>query len=181
FLVIRNLLRNRRRTLLTVLSISASLFVFSALASIPAVANRILEDSASSVRIACHNRAGLAYQLPAAYQRRIATAAHVVAVSPESWFGGIYHELYDQFGNQAVDPNTAELVWRDWNVPHEQWEEFRRRRTACLVGAATMKRFSFHVGQQITLRGTYYNFPVTLTIVGTLGGKAPSDFLIFRR
>lgn len=180
-LVIRNLLRNRRRTILTVLSISVSLFIFSALASIPTVANRILEDSASSARIACHNRAGLAYELPAAYQQRIATIPHVVAVSPESWFGGIYHELSDQFGNEAVDPNTAERVWPDWNVTHEQWAQFRKLRTACLVGPATMRRFAFHLGQQIMLRGTYYSFPLTLTIVGVLGGRAPPDFLVFRR
>lgn len=180
-LVLKNLLRNRRRTILTVLSIGVSLFIFSGLISLPAVANRILADSASSLRIATHNRAGLAYELPAAYQQRIAAIPHVVAVSPESWFGGIYHEVYDQFGNEAVDPDRAEEVWPDWGVTHEQWQQFRKLRTACLVGASTMKLFDLHVGQQIMLRGTYYRFPVTLTIVGELTGKAPRDFLIFRR
>jgi putative ABC transport system permease protein len=180
-LVLKNLLRNRRRTVLTVLSIGVSLFIFSALISLPTVANQILVDTASSVRIATHNRAGLAYELPAAYQRHIEAIPHVLAVSPESWFGGIYHEAYDQFGNESVDPNTAEEVWPDWGVTHEQWERFRKLRTACLVGTSTMKRFNFHVGQQIMLRGTYYHFPVTLTIIGELKGKAPRDFLIFRR
>ena len=54
-----------------------------------------LADSASSVRIACHNKAGLAYSLPEAYKQRIAATPHVVAVVPESWFGGIYHEVSD--------------------------------------------------------------------------------------
>jgi putative ABC transport system permease protein len=178
---LKNLLRNRRRTILTVLSIGASLFIFSALISLPSVANRILADAASSVRIATHNRAGLAYELPASYQRRIEAIPHVLAVSPESWFGGVYHEVYDQFGNEAVDPDTAEEVWPDWGVTREQWKQFRKLRTACLVGPSTMKRFDFHVGQQIMLRGTYYHFPVTLTIIGELRGKAPRDFLIFRR
>jgi putative ABC transport system permease protein len=52
-----------------------------------------------------------------------------------------------------------------------------------------MKRFGFRVGQQIMLpdgqqimlRGTIYPFNLTLNIVGTLGGKAPPSFLIFRR
>jgi len=180
-LILKNLLRNRRRTILTVLSIGASLFIFSALISLPTVANRILADTASSVRIATHNRAGLAYELPAAYQRRIEAIPHVLAVSPESWFGGIYHEVNDQFGNEAVDPDTAEEVWPDWALTHEQWQQFRELRTACLVGTSTMKRFDFHVGQQIMLRGSYYHFPVTLTIIGELQGKAPRDFLIFRR
>ena len=44
-----------------------------------------------------------------------------------------------------------------------------------------MKRFHLKVGQQIQLRGTIYPFNVTLNIVGTVGGKAPPSFLIFRR
>src|SRR6266851_9207948 len=111
----------------------------------------------------------------------IAVTAHVVAVTPESWYGGLYHELSDQFPNEAVDPEQAEKVWPDWGVTPEQWEQFLKLRTSCLVGITTMKRFNFQIGQQIMLRGTIYNFPVTLTIVGELKGKAPPDFLIFRR
>jgi putative ABC transport system permease protein len=91
-LILKNLRRNRRRSLLTVLSLTVSLFIFCALASVPVVANRILADSASSLRIACHNKAGLAYSLPQAYKRIIAGTPHVVAVVAESWFGGIYHD-----------------------------------------------------------------------------------------
>jgi hypothetical protein len=58
-LVLKNLTRNRRRMILTVLSIAASLFIFSALAGMLTLANQILSDTASSVRIACHNKAGL--------------------------------------------------------------------------------------------------------------------------
>jgi putative ABC transport system permease protein len=180
-LVLKNLLRSKRRTILTVLSIAVSLFVFSALMSIPMLAQEILADSASSLRIAVHNKAGLAYDMPAAYAQRIAATQHVVAVTPESWFGGLYHDLSDQFPNESVDAEQAEKVWPDWGVTREQWEQFRKLRTACLVGTGTMKRFNFHLGQQIMLRGTVYDFPVTLAIVGELAGKSPPDFLIFRR
>ncbi len=44
-----------------------------------------------------------------------------------------------------------------------------------------MKRFNLHVGQQIMLRGTIYPINVTLKIVGVTGGKAPPNFLFFRR
>jgi len=180
-LVLKNLTRNRRRTALTVLSIAVSLFIFAALASVPVVANQILSDSASSVRIACHNQAGLAYSLPEAYKQRIEATPHVVAVVPESWFGGIYHDVSDQFPNLAVDPEDVAVMWPDWGISPQGLDQFKRLRTACLVGPATMKRFNWHVGQQIMLRGTLYPFDVTLTIVGYLGGKAPPNFLIFRR
>ena len=49
---------------------------------------------------------------------------------PESWFGGIYHEVSDAFPNLAVDPEQAEAMWPDWGVGKASFEEFRRLRTA---------------------------------------------------
>jgi putative ABC transport system permease protein len=176
-LVLKNLTRSKRRTILTVLSIAVSLFIFSALVSMPAVANRFLADSASSTRLACHNKAGVTYAIPEAYAQRIATTPHVVAVTTQSWYGGIYHEVSDQFPNMSV---VGEM-WSDWDISPQALHDFQRIRTAALVGPETMKNFRFHIGQQIMLRGTVYPFNVTLTIVGTLNGKAPPNFLIFRR
>ena len=180
-LVFKNLMRSKRRTFLTVLSIAVSLFIFSALVSLPTVANEILGDTASSTRIATHNKAGLTYNIPIAYKQRVAAVPHVEAVVAESWFGGVYHEVYDQFPNLAVDPEQVDVMWPDWGISKEQFEQFKKIRTACLVGGGTMKRFHLHLGQQIQLKGTAYPFNVTLTIVGRISGKAPSDFLLFRR
>ena len=180
-LVLKNLSRSKRRTILTVLSIAVSLFIFSALVSMPAVVNEFLADAASTTRIACHNKAGVTYAIPEAYKQRIAATPHVVAVTAQSWFGGIYHEVSDQFPNMAADPEMVGEMWPDWDISPTALQEFKRTRTAALVGTETMKRFGFHVGQQIMLRGTIYPFNVTLNIVGTLGGKAPPSFLIFRR
>ena len=180
-LVFKNLMRSKRRTFLTVLSIAVSLFIFSALVSLPTVANEILGDTASSTRIATHNKAGLTYNIPIAYKQRVAAVPHVEAVVAESWFGGVYHEVYDQFPNLAVDPEQVDVMWPDWGISKDQFEQFKKIRTACLVGGGTMKRFHLHLGQQIQLKGTAYPFNVTLTIVGRISGKAPSDFLLFRR
>jgi putative ABC transport system permease protein len=180
-LVLKNLMRSKRRTILTIISIAVSLFIFSALVSLPTVANELLADSASSVRVAVHNKAGLTYALPESYRTRIAATPHVVAVMGESWFGGIYHEVSDAFPNLAVDPEPAETLWMDWGLSKQSMVDFRKIRTAALVGPGTMKRFNLHVGQQIMLRGTIYPINVTLKIVGTTGGKAPPNFLLFRR
>jgi putative ABC transport system permease protein len=180
-LVFKNLLRSKRRTFLTVLSIAVSLFIFSALVSIPTVANQILGNTASSTRVATHNKAGLAYSIPVAYKQRIVTIPHVEVVVPESWFGGVYHEVYDQFPNLAADPDNVDQMWPDWGISPEQFEQWKKIRTAALVGVGTMKKFGLHVGQQIQLKGTLYPFNVTLVIVGTISGKAPPDFLLFRR
>src|SRR5258707_3801376 len=180
-LVFKNLVRSKRRTFLTVLSIAVSLFIFSALVSVPTVADQILGNTASSTRIAMHNKAGLAYSIPVAYKQRVVTLPHVEVVVPESWFGGVYHEVSDQFPNLAADPEQVDKMWPDWGISPEQFEQFKKIRTAALVGEETMKRFHLHLGQQIQLRGTLYPFNLTLQIVGTNGGKGPPNFLLFRR
>jgi putative ABC transport system permease protein len=180
-LVLKNLTRSKRRTILTVLSIAVSLFIFSALVSMPAVVNQFLADSASTTRVACHNKAGVTYGIPEAYKQRMVATPHVAAATAQSWFGGIYHEVSDQFPNMSVDPEMIGQMWPDWDISPQALHEFQRVRTGALVGHETTKRFGFHVGQQIMLRGTLYPFNVTLDIVGTLGGKAPPSFLIFRR
>src|SRR6516164_1995988 len=96
-LVLRNLLRSKRRTILTILSIAVALFVFSVLVSLPSFANQFLADTASSVRIICRTKMGLAYPLPVAYKPKIAAIPHVVCRLLLEIKSGIYHEVSDQF------------------------------------------------------------------------------------
>jgi putative ABC transport system permease protein len=180
-LLARNLLRNRRRTALTVVSIAVSLFVFAALLSLPTVARSILADSASSVRVVVHNKAGLTYGLPLAYKQRIVSAPHVEAVAAQSWFGGIYRHVTDQFPNFALDHEEFDIVFSDWGLTPGAVREFKSRRTAALVGQSTMQRFGWKVGDQVTLRGTIYPFNITFDIVGTIERNAPPNVLVFRR
>jgi putative ABC transport system permease protein len=180
-LVLKNLTRNKRRTILTVFSIAVSLFIFSAMMSLPALASRILAAQASSLRVVCHNKAGLAYSLPQAYRQRLIKIPHIEAVSAWSWFGGIYREPTDQFPNFAVDHEQIEALWPDWGLSSDAVAAFKKERMACLVGQANLKRFNWKVGQQIILRGTIFPVNLTLHIVGVLGDKAAPNFLVFRR
>ncbi|MFZ0886817.1 MAG: FtsX-like permease family protein [Candidatus Binataceae bacterium] len=179
-LVINNLLRNRRRALLTVLSIALSLFVFSALLSLPSAVDAILSPTASSTRLVCHSKAGLTYALPEAYRRRIAATPHVEAVVAQSFFPAMYREPSDQFAGIAVDHEQFDRVWPEW-FSKDAVLRFKRLRTACVVGPGMMQRFHWRVGQQVVVHGTGYPFDLTLNIVGELTSRAPSDFLIFRR
>src|SRR5579859_8255342 len=153
-LIFKNLLRSKRRTILTVLSIGVSLFIFSVLVSLPTFANQMLADTASSVRIACRTKMGLDYPLPEAYKVKVATTPHVVAVVPDVFFGGIYHEVSDQFPSIAMDPENIDVMFPDWGFTREGVAQFKKIKTACMVALGTVRRFNLHIGQQIQLRGT---------------------------
>jgi cell division protein FtsX len=49
-LIFKNLLRSKRRTILTIISIAVSLFIFALLVSLPTFVNQVLADTSSTHR-----------------------------------------------------------------------------------------------------------------------------------
>jgi cell division protein FtsX len=140
-----------------VISIAVSLFVFSVLVSIPTVANEVLGATASSTRVATHNKASLVYPIPMSYKQRIQSLPHVEAVVAQSWFGGIYHEVYDQFPNLAVDPDQVGAMWPDWGISKQALDEWNKIRTARLVAPNESEVWGdIHNVQDDAQRGAYY-------------------------
>jgi len=97
-LVLINLTRNKRRTILTTLSITVSVFIFASLISLPGLLDQVLRDRANSLRLICHSKAGFSYMLPEAYRRQIESVPHVEAVAGYSVFMGTYRDPNQQIG-----------------------------------------------------------------------------------
>jgi putative ABC transport system permease protein len=178
-LVIKNLTRSKRRTILTILAIAISLFIFAILVSLPTFANQVVADSASSVRLACRTKMGWDYPLPAAYGVKIDATPHVAALAACVVYGGVYHDVSDQFPSLAMDADKFNVLFPDWGITGA--EEFKQIKTSALVTESAMRRFQLHVGQQIQIRGTRFPFNLQLTIVGTIAKGPSPNFLVFRR
>ena len=86
--ILRNALRNKRRSFLTTASVAVSLFLFVTLQ----VAIREMtippEDVSASLRIAVRNKISLANPLPARQLSIISRMPGVAAVMPFTFFGG---------------------------------------------------------------------------------------------
>jgi putative ABC transport system permease protein len=180
-LVLRNLSRNKRRTILTMLSITVSIFIFASLISLPELINQVLRDRANSLRLITHSKASLFYMLPESYRRRIEALPHVEAVAAYSVFMATYRDPSEQLGVLAVDDDHIHEIFPDWDISAETEHEFESMRTAALVATNLMKLYGWKVGQTIMLRGTMYPVDVQLTIVGALNEEAAGPRIIFRR
>lgn len=180
-LVLRNLTRNKRRTILTTLSITVSIFIFASLISLPGLLNQVLRDRANSLRLITHSKASLFYMLPESYRRRIEALPHVEAVAAYSVFLATYRDPTEQLGVLAVDDDRIGEIFPDWNVSAESDHDFKTIRTAALVATNLMKFYGWKVGQTIMLRGTMYPVDLQLTIVGVLNEEAAGPRIIFRR
>jgi putative ABC transport system permease protein len=180
-LVLINLTRNKRRTILTVLSITVSVFIFASLISLPALLDQVLRDRANSLRLICHSKAGFFYMLPEAYRRQIEAVPHVDAVAGYSVFMGTYRDPNEQIGILAMDDDHIREIFPDWEVSAQAEHEFKGMRTAGLVSTTLMKNYGWKVGDTVMLRGTLYLVDLQLTIVGVLNGEAAGPRIIFKR
>jgi putative ABC transport system permease protein len=180
-LVLRNLTRNKRRTILTTLSITVSVFIFASLISLPGLLNQVLRDRANSRRLITHSKASLFYMLPESYRRRIEALPHVEAVAAYSVFLATYRDPNEQLGVLAVDADHIGEIFPDWEISAEADHDFKSMRTAALVATNLMKVYGWKVGQTFMLRGTMYPVDLQLTIVGVLNEEAAGPRIIFRR
>jgi putative ABC transport system permease protein len=180
-LVLRNLTRNKRRSILTTLSITVSVFIFASLISLPGLINQVLRDRANSLRLITHSKASLLYMLPESYRRRIETVPHVEAVAAYSVFLATYRDPNEQLGVLAVDDDHLRDIFPDWDLSAEAEQQFKSMRTAALVATNLMKVYGWHVGQTFMLRGSMYPVDLQLTIVGVLSEAGAGPRIIFRR
>src|SRR6202021_1686787 len=86
--VVRNTFRNKRRSLLTLLSISFSLLLLTLMMSIWRTFYIDVGAPDSAKRVITRDRVSLAFLLPGFYREKIENTQGVGAGAAELWFGG---------------------------------------------------------------------------------------------
>lgn len=169
-LILKNILRNKRRTLLTISSLVVSLFLIITLATILTEFSRGSEKS-NPLRLVSRHAVSLGFVLPLAHQQRIATVPGVKAVMPFSWFGGIYKDEKNFFANFAVDANKLRDVMTELRMSEAEWQAFINDRQGAIVGQKLVQLYGFTPGQRITLRSPIYDRSVEFIVRGVYTGS----------
>jgi putative ABC transport system permease protein len=178
-LVLRNLFRHPLRAVFTMCSIALSIFLVCAVLTLPGALTRLLDRSASNVRISVHHKAGLTYWLPLAFVAKVRNLPGVAAVNHYSWFGGIYDEPKNLFPNFAMDPEAVAAMWPDYHIDPAALERFRKIRNGALVGEQTMRKFGWRLGQEVTLRGTIFPVDLTFQLVGVIPASSGNPLVFW--
>jgi len=176
--VIRNVLRNRRRTILTVLSIGTAFFLISATQSVLDKLESPSPMPNSGRRAVVRHATSLGLTLPISYRDRIRSLRGVDAVSGAQWFGGVYRNPSNFFAQYAVDADEFFKVYPEtYTESLEQRDAFIYNRTASLAGTLLRDRFGWKVGDRVTLKSSTLPFDVETTIAGFVaGGGNESNF-----
>jgi len=181
-MILRNSLRNRLRSVLTILSFAASLCLMGLLA---ALANAMFLREATpeqALRLIVRNRVSLANPIQRSYQDKIRQVPGVKEVIIFQWFGGTYKDSGDPkniFARFAVQPLGLFTVYPEYRIPEDQRKAFQQERTACIVGRKTAERHGMKIGDRMTLVGDIFPVTLELTVRGIFDSPRDNESLYF--
>src|SRR5262245_26266781 len=168
-LVFKNILRNKRRTALTISSLVVSLFLIISLATVLTELDRGTDES-SPLRLVSRHAVSLAFVLPMAHLQRIKAVPGVKDAMPFNWFAGIYIEEQDFFANFACDASKLRTIVPELKMSDAEWQAFEKDRQGAVVGKKLVTLYGFTPGQRITLKSPIYNADVEFIIRGVATG-----------
>ena len=177
----KNAFRNKRRSILTLLSIGFSLLLLTVMMTIWRAFYMSEGSAESAQRLIVRHKVSLAQFLPIAYRERIRSVPGVKNVVNETWFGGQYKDdkpenFFAQFG---TDPNEIFDVLKDFHIPPDQLEAWKKDRAGCVVDAELAKKHQWKIGDRLNIKGNIFPVNLELTIRGIFSTATPTESIYF--
>ncbi|SAK48033.1 ABC transporter ATP-binding protein [Caballeronia temeraria] len=171
-LILRNALRHKLRTTLTVLGLTIAVLAYGLLHTV-VDAWYAGAAAASNARLVTRNAISLVFPLPLAYENRIRGVDGVTLVARSNWFGGVYRDPKNFFAQFAVSDNYLDL-YPEFIVSDQQRADYQRDRKGALIGRQLADQYGFKVGDVIPLKGTIYPGTWDFVVRGIMEGRDES-------
>lgn len=178
--VLRNALRNKRRALLSILSVAVSLFLLVTLLVGLRELTQPPEDAGAAARIVVRNKISLGSTLPRRQRVIIEKIKGIEAVTPFTFFGGKYkNDSGFGFAQFGMDPTKLTAIFGEAKMPLDQMETWFKDPTSCIVGIKTAEKYGLKVGDALPLTGTFWPIDLNLKIVGIYKGSLDDRNVFF--
>jgi putative ABC transport system permease protein len=169
----RNVLRNRLRTVLTILGVAVAIVTFVLLRTVLS-AWTAGADFASPDRVVTRHKVSFIMSMPGKYAREVAALDQIQVSSAAHWFGGKDPSHPDDFfGSIAVDDKFLD-VYDEVALGPGEAKAWMEDRTGAVVGKALATKYGWKVGDRVTLRGTIYPGDWQFTVRGVYTAKRRS-------
>ena len=141
-LITKNAMRNRRRSILTICSVGASLCLLGVLMAIYHAFFFTPPTPEQERRVITRNRISLANVMPMAYREKIARVPGVREVTVSQWFGGVYKEPQNMFGRMGTEPERFATIFPEYKITPEEQKAWIADKTGCIIGKDTADKFN---------------------------------------
>lgn len=172
-LVLKNALRHRLRTILTVLGIVVAIAAFGLLRTL-VDAFYAGANASSSARLVTRNSVSLVFPLPISYTDKLRQVSGVTGVAWANWFGGVYVSERNFFPQFAISGASYLDLYPELVLPDAERRAFLADRQGAIAGRKLAEKFGWKVGDQIPLRGTIYPGTWTFNLRGIYDGAEPT-------
>src|SRR5438132_6864224 len=168
-LVLKNALRHKLRTILTVVGIVVAITAFGLLRTI-VDAWYAGANASSSARLITRNAVSLVFSMPLTYAQRIRQVPGVASVAWANWFGGVYISERNFFPQFAISAPSYLEMYPEYMLSPEEKKAFLTDRTGAIAGRKLAELYGWKIGDQIPLRGTIFPGTWTFTLRGIYDG-----------
>ena len=183
-LIVKNSLRNRRRSILTIGSIAVSLCILVVLIAMYRAMFQGAPTEAQALRLVCRNRVSLTQTIPIYFRDKIQRIPGVHDVMAWQWFGGVYKDSRDpnnMFPRFGAEPDHLFNVNTEFQLPDDQKQAFKNLRTGCVISQTLADKLHFNLGDRITLVGDIFPVTLELKVVGIFDEPSHVMILYFNR
>jgi putative ABC transport system permease protein len=177
-LIVKNCLRNRRRSILTIASLAVSLCLLGVMMALYYALFFGGAPKAQARRLVTRHKVSIVFQMPLYYRQQIAKVPGVEEVAVWQWYGGVYKDARDQrnfFARLGVEADKLFKVYTNYVMPEEEKQAFIRDPAGCVVNKALADRFGFKVGDKILIKGDIFPFDLDLTVRGIYSAPDGED------
>src|SRR6185437_4855450 len=180
-LVAKNALRNKRRTLPTILSLAFSILLLTVMLTLWHSFYIDELGPASALRIFTRTRVFFSYAMPSDYRQKIKAVPGVVAVAPMNIFNGVYKDgkSNDRFPQGGTDPEEFLKVYRDYEIPRDQVKAWQNDRAGAIVENALAHQQGWKPGDRIVIQGKFFPVNLELNVCGIYKPPVPARGIWF--
>ena len=154
-LILKNALRHKLRTGLTLTGIVVAILAFGLLQTVVHAWYAGAEGT-SSTRLITRNAISLVFSMPLSYQAKIRAIPGVNGVAIANWFGAVYITEKNFFPQFAVQAENYFPLYPEFVVNEAQMKSFLHDRKGALVGRKLAQEYGWKVGDVVPLRGTIW-------------------------
>ena len=171
-LILRNALRHKLRTVLTVVGLVVAVVAFGLLQTV-VDAWYAGVNAASSARLVTRHAVSLVFSLPITYREKLRSVDGVRRVAAGNWFGGIYKEPKNFFPQFALEHGYLDM-YPEYLLDADQRRAWERDRKGAVVGRKLAQTYGFRIGDTVTIKGTIFPGNWDFVVRGIYDGREPS-------